>query len=247
MIEIQNLNKNFGDKKILKNINLCVREGEIVAIIGPSGAGKSTFLRSINFLESPQSGIIRIDNVFFNYAKHTKKEILSLRQKSAMVFQHHNLFINKNCWQNVAEALMVVKKIPKSQAFEIAIENLTKVGLKDKAYSYPYELSGGQAQRVGIARALALNPTIMLFDEPTSALDLELVGEVLETIRQIKNKTMLIVTHELKFACAIADTIVFMAEGEILERKSPQEFFTNPSLPRVKQFLNKMNVFEKYL
>lgn len=246
MIEIINIHKNFGNKAILKNINLKIQRGEIIAIIGPSGAGKSTLLRSINLLEYPQSGTIRIDNITFNYAKFSKHEVVALRQKSAMVFQHHNLFINKNCLENVAEALIVVKKIPKKKAHEIAMEYLAKVGLQEKALMYTHELSGGQAQRVGIARALAFNPEIILFDEPTSALDPELVGEVLETIKTIHDKTMLIVTHELKFARAIADRIVFMADGMIVEEKSPHDFFNNPSHERVRQFLAKMNIFEDY-
>ncbi|TQR26729.1 amino acid ABC transporter ATP-binding protein [Campylobacter sp. MIT 97-5078] len=154
-----------------------------------------------------------------------------------MVFQHHNLFINKNAIENVAEALIVVKKMPKKQAFELAYEKLELVGLKDKLYSYAFELSGGQAQRVGIARALAVNPSLMLFDEPTSALDAELVGEVLEVIKNIKDQSMLIVTHELNFAKSVADEIVFMSEGEILEQSLTQDFFKKPKHPRVKQFL----------
>ncbi|RDU65362.1 amino acid ABC transporter ATP-binding protein [Helicobacter didelphidarum] len=253
MIEIHNLCKKFGNTNILKNISLEVKSGEIIAIIGPSGAGKSTFLRSINLLEYPHKGSIRIDNITLDYAKISQrlalfpnKSILQLRQKSAMVFQQHNLFTNKNCLENVAEALIIVQKIPKKEAFDIALENLKKVGLEDKAFYYTHELSGGQAQRVGIARALALNPSVMLFDEPTSALDPELVGEVLESIKVIQDKTMLIVTHELNFARAVADRIVFMTNGEIIEQKPPQDFFNQPKHERVKQFLEKMSIFKRY-
>lgn len=225
MIEIRNVNMSFGRQQILKNINLNVARGEILAIIGPSGAGKSSLLRTINLLEKPQSGEISIENISLNYAKFSKKDALNLRRKSAMVFQSHNLFINKNCLQNVSEALIVVQKMDSKRAESVAYAALEKVGMASRAKSYTHELSGGQAQRVGIARALALNLPIMLFDEPTSALDPELVSEVLETIRAIEGKTMLIVTHELNFARAIADKIVFMDGGEILQIATPSEFF----------------------
>lgn len=244
MLKISNLNKSFNSKVILKDINLEIQDSQIIAIIGPSGAGKSTLLRSINLLETPQKGQIIIDELKLDYAHFSAKEALALRSKSAMVFQHHNLFINKNALENIAEALIVVKKMPKKEAFELAFEHLSRVGLKDKAHSYAFELSGGQAQRVGIARALACNPSIMLFDEPTSALDPELVGEVLEVIKNIKNKTMLIVTHELKFAKAVADRVIFMSEGEVLEENQTALFFTKPKHNRTKQFLEKLSVFD---
>ena len=246
MLKISNLYKSFHSKEILKNINLEINDGQIVALIGPSGAGKSTLLRSINLLETPQSGQIIIDELKLDYAKFSGKEALKLRQKSAMVFQHYNLFINKNALENIAEALIIVKKMPKNQAYEIAYEHLSKVGLKDKANSYAFELSGGQAQRVGIARALALNPSIMLFDEPTSALDPELVGEVLEVIKNIQGKTMLIATHELKFARALADKFVFMSGGQIIEESPTAEFFSKPKHQRTRQFLDKFSVLEEY-
>ncbi|MWV61980.1 ATP-binding cassette domain-containing protein [Helicobacter saguini] len=273
MIEIRDLNMSFGKKQILKNINLDVGRGEIIAIIGPSGAGKSSLLRTINLLETPQSGTIKLENMKLNYAKFTKFEALNLRRKSAMVFQSHNLFINKNCLQNVTEALKVVQKMDSKAAESAAFAALEKVGMASRALSYTHELSGGQAQRVGIARALALNLPIMLFDEPTSALDPELVSEVLETIREIKGKTMLIVTHELNFARAIADKIVFMDAGEILQISPPREFFglessflesNNAEINlqdsnkedsrildskqlRIKQFLSKMQDYKKYV
>lgn len=246
MLKISNLQKSFKDKLILKNLSLEAKDNEIIAIIGPSGAGKSTFLRSINLLESPQSGQIIIDELRLDYAKFTQKEALNLRQKSAMVFQHYNLFINKNALENIAEALIVVKKMPKNEAFDVAFEHLSRVGLKDKANSYAFELSGGQAQRVGIARALALNPSIMLFDEPTSALDPELVGEVLEVIKNIQGKTMLLVTHELKFAKALAHKFVFMSDGQIIEESSTAEFFAKPKHQRTRQFLDKLSALEEF-
>ena len=241
MIEITNANKKFNKQDVLKNINLRVNDNEIVAIIGPSGAGKSTLLRSINLLETPDSGHIVIDDLSVDFANFRKEQMFKLRQKSAMVFQNFNLFVNKNILDNVSEALIVVKKIPKNQAKDIAIEQLKSVGLAQKAHSYPYELSGGQQQRVAIARALALNPSIMLFDEPTSALDVELIAEVLEVIKSIKGKTMLIVTHELKFAKAIADRIIFMSEGEIIEQERAKLFFESPKNERVRSFLAKVS------
>lgn len=241
MIEITNANKKFNKQDVLKNINLRVNDNEIVAIIGPSGAGKSTLLRSINLLETPDSGHIVIDDLSVDFANFSKEQMFKLRQKSAMVFQNFNLFVNKNILDNVSEALIVVKKIPKNQAKDIAIEQLKSVGLAQKAHSYPYELSGGQQQRVAIARALALNPSIMLFDEPTSALDVELIAEVLEVIKSIKSKTMLIVTHELKFAKAIADRIIFMSEGEIIEQERAKLFFESPKNERVRSFLAKVS------
>lgn len=241
MIEITNANKRFNKQDVLKNINLRVNDNEIVAIIGPSGAGKSTLLRSINLLETPDSGHIVIDDLSVDFASFSKEQMFKLRQKSAMVFQNFNLFVNKNILDNVSEALIVVKKIPKNQAKDIAIEQLKSVGLAQKIHSYPYELSGGQQQRVAIARALALNPSIMLFDEPTSALDVELIAEVLEVIKSIKGKTMLIVTHELKFAKAIADRIIFMSEGEIIEQERAKLFFESPKNERVRSFLAKVS------
>lgn len=178
-----------------------------------------------------------------DYASFSQKAMLDLRRKSTMVFQHYNLFVNKNVLQNITEALIVVKKIPKKQAEEIAFNVLEKVGLRDKASSYPYQLSGGQQQRVGIARALAIDSTLILFDEPTSALDHELVGEVLETIKKIHNKTMIIVTHELSFARSIAQRIVFMTQGEILEENPPEIFFTQPIHQRTKDFLQSLHAY----
>lgn len=242
MLKIEKLCKKFKNEEILKNINLEVKTNEIIAIIGPSGAGKSTFLRTMNLLEIADSGKISIDELKIDFENFNKDEILKFRRKSAMVFQNFNLFINKNILENITEALIVVYKMPKNSAKELAYERLKSVNLESKALNYPYELSGGQQQRVAIARALALNPSLMLFDEPTSALDLELVAEVLEVIKNIKDKTMIIVTHELKFAKNIADRIIFMANGEILEQGEAQNFFDNATHSRVKSFLEKLNI-----
>ena len=242
MLKIENLNKKFKKEQVLKNIHLEVKTNEIIAIIGPSGAGKSTFLRTINLLEIPDTGRISIDELKLDFANFSKDEAFKLRKKSAMVFQNFNLSINKNILENITEALIVVYKMPKNRAKEIAYERLKSVNLEAKALNYPYELSGGQQQRVAIARALALNPSVMLFDEPTSALDLELVAEVLEVIKNIKDKTMIIVTHELNFAKNLADKIIFMANGEILEQGEAKHFFNNPSHTRVKNFLEKLHI-----
>lgn len=240
MIELKDVNKVINQHRILKDINLQVQKNEIIAIIGPSGAGKSTLLRSINLLEKPDSGSIRIDEIKLDFTNFSKQQMFELRRKSAMVFQNFNLFVNKNIIENVSEALIVVKKLAKDEALNVATEQLKAVGLENKAKSYPFELSGGQQQRVAIARALALNPSIMLFDEPTSALDVELIAEVLEVIKNIHNKTMLIVTHELKFAKAIANKIVFMSDGEIIEQGHSNVFFENPKHERVRSFLAKI-------
>ena len=240
MIELSHINKTFHQHAVLKDINLRINDNEIVAIIGPSGAGKSTLLRSINLLEKPDSGRILVDDLSLDFANFSKQEMFALRQKSAMVFQNFNLFVNKNILDNVSEALIVVKKMPKKEAQSLAIAQLESVGLAQKIKAYPYELSGGQQQRVAIARALALNPNIMLFDEPTSALDVELIADVLEVIKNIKGKTMLIVTHELKFAQAIADRIIFMSDGEIIEQGAAKTFFENPKSERVRSFLTKI-------
>lgn len=246
MLRIENLRKSFGNLNVLNGLNLHLKQGEICAIVGPSGSGKSTFLRCINALEVAQSGRISIDSVALDYARHTKKEILSLRRKTAMVFQNYNLFINKNALENVMEALLVVRKMSKPQAEEIALARLRQVGLEDRASFYPHQLSGGQQQRIGIARALALNPSVILLDEPTSALDPELVEEVLTVILGIKDTTMLVVTHKLHFAKVLANRIVFMADGSIIEEGDPTSFFENTKHPRTKAFLEKMTLRDSY-
>jgi L-cystine transport system ATP-binding protein len=241
MIEIKNLNKYFKKNHVLKNINLKVEKGETVALIGPSGSGKSTLLRCINLLERPTDGEIILDDIQVNVQTITKQCIHKVHQNTGMVFQNYNLFANKTALENIAEALIVVKKMPKKEAFERSIALLDKVGLSDRGDHYPSGLSGGQQQRVAIARALAINPKVILFDEPTSALDPELVEEVLQTIKNVaKDKiTMIIVTHELEFARDVADRIVFIADGVIVEENNAKDFFQNPQMDRTKQFLEK--------
>ncbi len=240
MLNVKNISKYFGKNKILNNINLNLYKGEIVAIIGPSGSGKSTLLKCINALEVAQQGIIKIDNASLDYSKYTKKDMLCLRQKSAMVFQHYNLFANKNALENITESLIIVKKMSKEEAIDVATMRLKEVGLLDKANFYPHQLSGGQQQRIGIARALAIKPSIILFDEPTSSLDPELVEEVLSVILDIKDTTMLIVTHELHFARVLANRIIFMQDGEFIEENNSNDFFLNPKHKRTQSFLQKM-------
>lgn len=242
MIKIKNLRKSYGKLIVLKDINLHVKEGEVLAIIGPSGTGKSTLLRCINYLEVPEEGEIRIDDLKVDYKKITKKEIYDLRRKSSMVFQNYNLFKNKTALENIMEPLTTVQKMDKELARTKAIDLLETVGLADKKDHYPSKLSGGQQQRIGIARAMAVDPKVMLFDEPTSSLDPELVGEVLEVIKGLaeKHSTMIIVTHEMNFAKNVADRIIFMDGGLILEEGSPDEIFTKAKNPRTTQFLRQV-------
>lgn len=244
MIKITNLSKSFGDLRVLKNINLEVEKGEIVAIIGPSGTGKSTLLRCINYLEEPEEGNMEIDGFSVNASNITRKEIYELRKKTSMVFQNYNLFQNKTALENVMEPLTTVQKIDKKIAKEKALDILNTIGLLEKKDFYPSKLSGGQQQRVGIGRAMAVEPKVMLFDEPTSALDPELVGEVLDVIGRLakKHTTMLIVTHEMSFAKDVADKIIFMDDGKIAEQGSPKQIFNNAQNPRTAQFLNQINI-----
>ena len=239
MIKIENLHKKFGDIEVLKGINLEVKKGEVVAIIGPSGTGKSTLLRCINYLEVPDKGVITVGNISVDAEKHDKSKIQNLRKHTAMIFQNYNLFQNKNVLQNVTEALIVAKGMKKHKAEREAIKQLEKVGMLDKIYQYPITLSGGQQQRVAIARSMATKPKILLFDEPTSALDPEWVQEVLEVIKKLaeKHHTMLIVTHEMKFAKDVADRIVFMDGGIIEEDGIPEELLSNPKSDRTRKFL----------
>lgn len=239
MIKVTNLVKKYNDHVVLNHINLEVKEGEVLAIIGPSGSGKSTLLRCLNFLEKPDSGVIEIGNVRIDTNNYTSKDINVLRQQTAMVFQHYNLFKNKTALENIIESLVINKKLSLKNAKELGKKLLGQVGLLEKAAQYPITLSGGQQQRVSIARALAVNPHAILFDEPTSSLDPELVIEVLQVIRSIaeQNTTMIIVTHEMAFAREVADKILFMVEGNIVEFGTPEQIFTNPQNPRTKQFL----------
>ncbi|SDN78668.1 L-cystine transport system ATP-binding protein [Psychrobacillus sp. OK028] len=242
MIEISNLHKKFGKNEVLKGIDIQVNKGDIISILGPSGSGKTTLLRCLNYLERPDEGTITIDNITIDSKKVHKKDIYSIRKKSAMVFQGYNLFQHKTVVQNVMEGLVVVQKKSVKEAREIALEMLKKVGLEQKTDSYPLQLSGGQQQRVGIARALALNPQVILFDEPTSALDPELVGEVLDVIRKISHEgiTMIIVTHEMNFAREVSKRVIFMDGGVVVEEGHPRDIFTAPKEERTKQFLKRM-------
>ncbi len=243
ILEIKNLQKSFGEKKVLKGIDLSVSKGDVIAILGPSGSGKTSLLRCINFLEKADCGSLTFDGQTFNLAKIKNKEILKIRRDTAFVFQDFNLFRNKNVLKNVTEGLIAVRKIKKDQAEKIALGFLEKVGMQDKLKSYPYEISGGQQQRVAIARALACKPKIIYFDEPTSALDPELIGEVLSVIKQLAQEgmTMLIVTHELNFAKNISNKVIFMEDGNILESNSTKEFFTSPKEKRTKEFLKSLS------
>lgn len=236
MIQVQNLTKSFGSLNVLKNVNLHVQEKEVVVLIGASGSGKSTLLRCLNFLELYDDGEISIQGEQI-HPKHTN--LNKVREDVGMVFQHFNLFPHMTSLENIIEAPIHVKKLDKTTATTIAYELLGKVGLQDKANVTPDLLSGGQKQRVAIARALAMNPKIMLFDEPTSALDPELVGEVLQVMKDLAKEgmTMIIVTHEMGFARDVADRIIFMDNGRIVEDAPPEQFFTAPSNERAKQFL----------
>lgn len=239
MIKISNLKKKFGNDEILKGINLELKKGEVVVIIGPSGSGKSTFLRCLNYLEIPTSGEIQIADLKVETDKVSKRDIHDLRSKSAMVFQNYNLFNNKTVIENVTEALIVVKRMDKEEANNIAAKALKKVGLLEKKDVYPKTLSGGQKQRVSIARAIAINPEVILFDEPTSALDPELVSEVLGVIKDLakENMTMIIVTHEMRFAKDVGDRIVFMENGVVVEEGAQEDIFTKPKKDRTREFL----------
>ncbi|MDM5209380.1 amino acid ABC transporter ATP-binding protein [Cytobacillus kochii] len=242
MILLKHIHKKFKNNHVLKGIDLEVSKGDVVTIIGPSGSGKTTLLRCVNYLEKPDEGTISIHDLTIQTKKPVKKDILQLRRRTAMVFQHYNLFENKTVLENVTEGLIVAQKKSKKIAREIGIDILTKVGLADKINAYPQQLSGGQKQRVGIARALALNPDVILFDEPTSALDPEMVGEVLEIIREIASGgvTMMIVTHEIDFAREVSNRVVFMDDGQIIEQGPPDEILIHPKQERTRKFLKRI-------
>jgi cystine transport system ATP-binding protein len=240
MIKIERLSKSFGAKQILKEIQLEVEKGKVIVVIGPSGSGKTTLLRCLNLLEMPDRGKLRIDEVELDFSqKISKRQIFSLRRQTGMVFQSYNLFPHLTALENVMEGLITVKGETKEKARMKAEGLLSKVGLKDKMNDYPYQLSGGQQQRVGIARALAMDPKVMLFDEPTSALDPELVGEVLKVMKELAQDgmTMIVVTHEMRFASEVADEVLFMDQGVIVERGKPEQIFNTPKEERTKQFL----------
>jgi L-cystine transport system ATP-binding protein len=241
MISIKGLYKQFGKLEVLKGIDLEVRKGNVIVVIGPSGSGKTTMLRCLNILEIPTKGMVTIDEQTLDFSHAvSKKSIAAFRRLTGMVFQGYNLFPHKTALENVMEGPIVVKGITKDHARKNAQVLLEKVGLGDKMDYYPAQLSGGQQQRVGIARALAMEPKVMLFDEPTSALDPELVGEVLKVMKDLAQEgmTMVVVTHEMRFAREAADEVIFMDQGVIVERNKPEEIFTHPKEERTRKFLN---------
>ena len=239
MLKTKGLKKSFGKNEILKGIDTEIKKGEVVCIIGPSGSGKSTFLRCLNLLEEPTEGTVILDDVVINTGG---VDINKMREKLGMVFQNFNLFPHKTVLENITIGPIQVLKKDKKEADEKAMELLEVVGLKDKAFEYPSSLSGGQKQRVAIVRALAMEPEAMLFDEPTSALDPEMVGEVLDVMKDLARQgmTMVIVTHEIGFAREVADRVLFLDEGELIEEGTPSELFDNPKQERVKDFLSKV-------
>ena len=238
-IRVEHLKKDFGSLEVLKDVSAEIHEGEVVVVIGPSGSGKSTFLRCLNRLEEPSGGKITVDGI---EVTDSQKEMNRLRERVGMVFQHFNLFNNMNVMRNLMLAPVDLKKCSREEARERAETMLARVGLKEKAHAYPRELSGGQKQRVAIARALCMKPDIMLFDEPTSALDPEMVGEMLEVMKELawEGMTMVVVTHEMGFAREVADRVLFMDDGLILEEGTPDQIFRNPQNPRTQDFLNKV-------
>ncbi|KEH89933.1 peptide ABC transporter ATP-binding protein [Clostridium novyi A str. 4540] len=239
MIKVNDLHKSFGDLEVLKGVNAHIKKGEVVVVIGPSGSGKSTFLRCLNLLEEPTSGEI----IFEGQEITSKKNDINLqRQKMGMVFQQFNLFPNLNILDNITLAPVKLNKLSKEDAENVALDLLERVGLKDKAKNYPNQLSGGQKQRIAIARALAMSPDVMLFDEPTSALDPEMVGEVLGVMKELAKEgmTMVVVTHEMGFAREVADRVLFMDGGVVVEEASPTDIFENPQEERTKSFLSKV-------
>lgn len=242
MIKIRGLTKIYDGVPVLNGIDLDINPGERIAIIGPSGTGKSTLLRCLNFLEKPEQGSIELDGESIDVAKASKAQIKNLRLRTAFVFQNYALFANKTARENIAEGLITVRGMKKQDAFAKADGILKSIGLADKADAYPASLSGGQQQRVGIGRAMASESELMLVDEPTSALDPEWVDEVLQLLKAVAqvNQTMLIVTHEMEFAREIADRVLFMEGGRIVEQGPPEEIFSNPSDPRTKAFLRKI-------
>lgn len=242
MISIRGLTKSFRGAPVLRGIDLDIKDGEKVVVIGPSGTGKSTLLRSLNFLDVPDAGQITVGDLTVDAARASKSDILALRRRTGFVFQNYALFANKTAKENIMEALVTVQKRPRAEAEERALSVLRETGLAEKADSYPAALSGGQQQRVGIGRAMALGAEVLLFDEPTSALDPEWVGEVLDLMRRVaeKSQTMIIVTHEMQFAREIADRIVFMDGGKIVEAGPPSQIFDAPRDDRLRRFLKRV-------
>jgi L-cystine transport system ATP-binding protein len=244
MLELNDITLSYGSNQILKGVNLSVKRGDVVSIIGPSGTGKTTLLRCINYLAKPTSGTIALDQIRMDYQSTNKAAINAIRLRTAMVFQQFNVFKNMTVIQNVMDPLVVVQRKSKEEARDIAIQELERVGLSAKQDHYPSQLSGGQLQRTGIARALAVRPDVILFDEPTSSLDPELVNEVLKVIKEVTSSgiTSLLVTHEMQFAKSISNRIVFMDQGVVAAEGSPAEIFDNPATPRLAQFLSSERV-----
>ena len=242
MVELKNIQKSFGSNHILKGVNMSIGKGEVVVILGPSGSGKTTLLRTINFLDAADEGSISVSGFEVDAKKHSKSQVIELRRKTAMVFQNYNLFANKTILENVMEGLVTVKKFKKSDAEAMSREILKKVGLEERCDFYPAQLSGGQQQRAGIARALILDPDVILFDEPTSALDPELVGEVLNTIKAVAQTgiTMIVVTHEIAFAREVASRVVFMEGGVVVEEGKPEEILVAPKHPSTQRILKRI-------
>lgn len=239
VLEITGIHKAFGNLEVLKGVDLKVEKGDVVAILGPSGSGKTTLLRCINFLEKANEGSITFDGKTHDFKTISKKEIAEIRLHTGFVFQNYNLFANKTALQNVTQGLITVRKMPKEEANKIGMEMLEKVGMADRADYYPSQLSGGQQQRVAIARALAPDPEIIYFDEPTSALDPELIGEVLNVMKDLarEGRTMIVVTHEMSFARDVSNHTIFMENGVICEEGESKEFFRNPKKERTREFL----------
>ena len=245
MLELNNITLSYGSNPILKGVDLSVKRGDVVSIIGPSGTGKTTLLRCINYLAKPSAGTIQLDQIRMDYQSPDKAAIQAIRLRTAMVFQQFNVFKNMTVLENVMDPLIVIQRKTKQQARDIAVQELERVGLGAKLDHYPSQLSGGQLQRTGIARALAVRPDVMLFDEPTSSLDPELVGEVLKVIKDVASSgiTSLLVTHEMQFAKSISNRIVFMDQGVVAAQGTPTEMFDNPTLPRLAQFLSSERAF----
>lgn len=239
MLEIRNIHKSFRNADVLKGVDLTINKGDVIAILGPSGSGKTTLLRCMNFLEIADQGTMVFDGTRYDLAHSSKKEIASIRAKTAFVFQSYNLFANKTALQNVTLGLTVAKKMPKEKAEEIGKKMLDRVGMSERYSYYPSQLSGGQQQRVAIARALATDPEIIYFDEPTSALDPELIGEVLNVMRKLADEgmTMIVVTHEMGFAKDVSSHVIFMENGNIVEENNSKDFFAHPQMSRTKEFL----------
>ncbi|EID85837.1 ABC-type polar amino acid transport system, ATPase component [Treponema sp. JC4] len=248
LLKITDIRKSFDKKEILKGVSLEVKKGEVTVILGPSGSGKTTLLRTINFLEKADSGTVQVAGIKVDSAKPSKKDVLNLTKKTAFVFQNYNLFSNMTVLENVMAGLTIARNVNKKEAEKIAREALEWVNLSDRSDYYPCKLSGGQQQRAGIARAVALNPEVILFDEPTSALDPELVGEILQLIKKVaqKNITMIVVTHEMSFAEEVADKVIFMDGGVIVEEGSPREIFYHPKEERTKKFLHRILPIGEY-